>query len=156
MPTLDAIKEAFHKLASYCAYQERSKQEVRERLKKLQMFGGDAEAIIEALEDDGFLNEGRFAEVFTISKFRQKQWGKRKIRYALQQKGISGAMLDHGLESIEEEDYRSTLHSLLEKKWLSLPEEMPYLEKKNKAMQFALQKGYESGLIYEEIPKENF
>ena len=152
MPTPSEIKEAFLKLARYCAYQERCHQEVKEKLRSLGMFGSDAEAIIEALEDENFLNQARFAETFAVSKFRQKHWGRRKISYALKQKGISGTALDTALNAIEEDAYLETLQRLATKKWESLPEDLSYLQKKNKTTQYLLQKGYESQLIQDATP----
>ncbi|WP_338769963.1 regulatory protein RecX [Bernardetia sp. ABR2-2B] len=144
-------KEAFLKLAAFCAYQERCYQEIYVKLKEWKIDEGDHYAIVTLLEEENFLNEKRFAESYVRGKFEYKKWGKRKIRYGLLQKDISEKMIQDAFNSeIDEQEYFSTLAELLKKKWTDL------LEKKEdnfkrivKATNYALQKGYESGLIRE-------
>ena len=53
--------DAIVKLQRYCAYQERSHQEVRSKLIELGIYGHDLEEIIVSLIEENFLNEERFA-----------------------------------------------------------------------------------------------
>ena len=69
-------KTAQLKLANFCAYQERSQQEVREKLVKMGILSDDLEDIIAFLISENFLNEERFAIAFAGGKFRIKHWGK--------------------------------------------------------------------------------
>jgi regulatory protein len=63
-------QDAMAKAMSYCAYQERSRKEVRE---KVQSFGieddDEVEKILEKLTKDNFLNEERFAKAFAGAGF---------------------------------------------------------------------------------------
>lgn len=131
----------------FCAYQERTQQEVRERLKEWGIFGDDAEEVIAELIQQNYLNEERFAKSFAGGKFRVKGWGRRKIKQQLQQRGISGYNLDQAMKEIAPDDYRETLTDLLEKKRQSLSDDNPLIVKQ-KLVRYALSKGYESELIF--------
>lgn len=131
----------------FCAYQERTQQEVRERLKEWGVLGDDAEEVIAELIQQNYLNEERFAKSFAGGKFRVKGWGRRKIKQQLQQRGISGYNLDQAMKEIGPDDYRETLTDLLEKKRQSLRDDNPLIVKQ-KLVRYALSKGYESELIF--------
>ena len=62
----------------YCNYQERSHQEVREKLYSFKLYSNQVEQIIAQLIEEDFLNEERFAVQFAGGKFRIKAWGKIK------------------------------------------------------------------------------
>ena len=53
------MKEAFLKLASYCAYQERCESEVRQKLMDLGVRDMEMEQVMVELREESFLNEAR-------------------------------------------------------------------------------------------------
>lgn len=143
----ESVKDALRKAALFCAYQERTQQEVRDRLKEWSIWGDDAEEVIAELIQQNYLNEERFAKAFAGGKFRVKGWGKRKIQQHLKQRGISGYNLDQAMKEIAPSDYRDTLSTLLTKKRQSLRDDNPLIIKQ-KLVRYALSKGYESELIF--------
>lgn len=143
----DFLKDALRKAAMFCAYQERTQQEVRDRLKEWGVWGDDAEEVIAELIQQNYLNEERFAKSFAGGKFRVKGWGRRKIKQHLQQRGITGYNLDQAMKEIEPDDYRQTLIDLLDKKRRSLHADNP-LVVKQKLVRYAISKGYETDLIF--------
>ncbi|GAB2606690.1 regulatory protein RecX [Spirosoma areae] len=149
----DVVKEALRKAAMFCAYQERTQQGVRDRLKEWGVLGDDAEEVIAELIQQNYLNEERFAKSFAGGKFRVKGWGKRKIKQHLQQRGISGYNLDQAMKEIAPTDYRDTLSDLLAKKRRTLRDDNP-LVVKQKLVRYALSKGYESELIFSVLGEE--
>ncbi len=138
---------ALKKAASFCAYQERTQQEVRQRLRDWGVWGDEAEEIIARLIEDGFLNEERFARAFAGGKFRVKSWGRVKIEQELRQRGLSGHTLKAGLSEINADDYRQTLQELLDKKAASLADEEPFA-RRQKLARYAIGKGYEADLVW--------
>ena len=144
-------KEAFLKLAKYCAYQERCYKEIYAKLEEWKIDESDHYAIVTLLEEEKFLNEKRFTESYVRGKFGYKKWGKRKIRYGLLQKDISEVMIQDAFYSeIEEDVYFSTLVELLKIKWSELLEkESDSFKRTVKATNYAIQKGYENELIRE-------
>jgi regulatory protein len=144
----DYLKDALRKAAMFCAYQERTQQEVRDRLKEWGVLGDDAEEVIAELIQQNYLNEERFAKSFAGGKFRVKGWGKRKIKQHLQQRGISGYNLEEAMKEIAPNDYRTALAELLDKKRRSIGDDNPLIVKQ-KLVRYALSKGYESDLIWQ-------
>jgi len=143
-------KEALVKVANFCAYQERTQQEVRKRLSELEVIGDEAEEMIVWLIENNYLNEERFARIFAGSKFRQKRWGRLKIRQELKMRGVSEYCLKAGMSEIDDEDYIQTLAEILEKKSREIKESNP-LKRKQKLVSYALSKGFESDLVFDLI-----
>ncbi|MES2731199.1 MAG: regulatory protein RecX [Bacteroidota bacterium] len=144
------VKEAYLRASSYCAYQERSQDEVKERLREWNIRGEDAEMVIARLIEENFVNEERFAQAFAGGKFRILHWGRLKIRQELRARGLSENCIKLGMKGIEEEEYRQALYQLLEKKKTSLKDEDP-LMKKQKLLRYAIGKGYENDLIWNAV-----
>ena len=96
----------------YCAYQERSHAEVKEKLYSFGLRSSEVDELMARLIGDNFLNEERFAIAYAGGKFRMKQWGRQKIRHALKAKGISDYCIRKGLASIDVGDYERVLEKL--------------------------------------------
>lgn len=139
-------KQALLKAASYCAYQERAQQEVRDKLYEWGLHQEDVEEIISQLILDNFLNEERFAIAYTLGKLRIKSWGKIKIKQSLKLKRVSDPLIKIAFSKIDLDEYEDKLHDLLDKKQLSLKDKDVYILK-NKLFQYALSRGFESDLI---------
>jgi regulatory protein len=139
-------EEAFQKIRHYCAYQERCHSEVKEKLYSYGLHKASVEKILSGLVEDNYLNEERFAIQFAGGKFRTKQWGRVKIKHALQQKRLGTYCIKIALRQIDDDDYISTLKKLATAKWISLKGEQ-YLNRYSKAHNYLLQKGYEPTLI---------
>ncbi len=143
-------EQGLEKIKPYCAYQERCHREVKEKLYGYGLRKTEVEEILSYLIEENYLNEERFAVQFAGGKFRIKQWGKKKIQYELQQKGISSFLIKLALQQIGDEAYLSTLNKLAQQKWISLKKEQ-YLVRQAKTYAFLLQKGYEPALISKAI-----
>jgi hypothetical protein len=62
--------EALPKIQNYCAYQERSHQEVKNKLFEYGLYSNDVDELLSQLITDGFLNEERFAKAFAGGKIQ--------------------------------------------------------------------------------------
>src|ERR1051325_741378 len=100
---------AFLKISHYCAYQERSHKEVRNKLYEYGLHKNEVEELVTRLITEGFLNEERFAKAFAGGKFRIKKWGRNKIVYELEALGVTPRCVRAGLKEIDESEYRKTL-----------------------------------------------
>jgi regulatory protein len=143
-------EQAFAKVKHYCAYQERSHAEVKEKLYSFRLRKVDVETILSRLIEENYLNEARFAKQFTGGKFRMKQWGRVKIIYELKQKKVSPYNIKEALAEIDEEEYKRVLKKLAEAKWNSLKKDQ-HIIRHSKTQQYLLQKGYEPYLVKEAI-----
>lgn len=140
-------QQALQKIKQYCTYQERCHAEVREKLYSFNLYKKEVDEIISHLIEDNFLNEERFAIQFAGGKFRMKQWGKIKIKFALKQKQVSDYCIKKAISHIAKSDYQKTLNNLAEKKLKTLKSEKNKFLKKRKLYDYLLQKGYEIDLI---------
>jgi len=115
MAVIFTVTDALDKMKKFCAYQERSQLEVRQKLYQSSFKGEDAEFVISELIKENFLNEERFARSFARGKFRMKQWGKIRIKLELQQKGISESCIRKGLSEIQDGEYQKVAAAILKK-----------------------------------------
>lgn len=140
--------QARQKVQHYCAYQERSHAEVRQKLYGYGLWKDDVEALMAELITDDYLNEERFAIAYAGGHFRLKHWGRIKIRYELRQKQVSDYNIKRGLESIDEEDYLKLLSSLAKEKWNSFnnSDQTDFI-RRVKTQAYLIQKGFEAELV---------
>jgi len=139
---------AFQKIAKWCAYQERSQQETRNKLYEYGLYSKDVELLISRLITDNFLNEERFAIAFAGGKFRQLGWGRIKIKAALKQKKVSEYCMKKGLCSIAEGDYQKKLLKVIEKRQKE-EKEKNKVKRNYKLAHYAMSRGYEPDLVWD-------
>jgi regulatory protein len=139
-------KSAKVKIEQYCAYQERSQQEVRDKLYDMGLHQDDVENIISELIDNNFLNEERFAITFARGKFRIKHWGKIKIKQHLKLKKVSEYCIKKAIALIDANDYEKTILKLIEKKDRELKEKDDYI-KKQKIIRYIISRGFETDIV---------
>jgi regulatory protein len=152
-----ALKKAIH----FCEYQERSKQEVAERLNEWGIDENLIPSIIDQLVSNNYIHEGRFAREYAHGKFKIKGWGKIRIRQGLLRKGIPENLIDQGLKAIDEEEYLSKVQALIDKKMeieceKEKGESKPLneYEKNNKVAKYILSHGYEPDLVWKFLKHE--
>jgi len=145
-----SFEDAKVKVASYCAYQERCQQEVRDKLYGYGFHRNEVEKLVSYLITEGFINELRFVRAYAGGKFRIKKWGKVRIAYELKLRKVSEACIKKGFEEISEEEYILTLNTLINKKFASLKGKNTLIRKK-KVADYFINKGYERALVWDRI-----
>lgn len=145
-----SLAEALARIYRYCAYQERSHQEVKNRLYEYGLYSSDVDELLSRLITEGFLNEERFAKAFAGGKFRMKKWGRLKIQNKLESLGLTNKCIGRGMKEIDAVDYSKTLKDLISKKAQQTTEQNPY-KKRDKVARFAIAKGYEPELVWEVV-----
>lgn len=141
------VKEAKNKAAKYCVYQERTQQDVRNKLYSLGLLPDDVENTIVELVEDNFINEERYAIAYSRGKFNQSKWGKHKIQFGLKQKGLSDYCIKKGISSIQDDEYEQMVLDIIEKKQDQLNEEN-LIVSNNKIASYLFAKGFEKDLIW--------
>ena len=140
--------QVLDKMAKYCAYQERCVKDVRDKLKTFDISEEKKTEILNYLLDNRFVNDERFAKSFVRGKVNQSGWGLNKIRFHLMQKGIDKDIIDDALGQTDEEVYRQRLIDILRAKSKTVKAATDF-EKKHKLAAYAMQKGFEGGLVWE-------
>jgi regulatory protein len=139
--------QALQNIRLFCAYQDRSHSEVKDRLYSFGLNTPEVDTIISELIQDDYLNEERFARSFARGKFRMKQWGRVKIKYELKLRHVSEYCIKKGLTEIDDAEYEKTLNNLLEQKSRTLRSEKNVFVKKRKLLDYLLQKGFERDVV---------
>lgn len=149
-PKTYTVDEALDKLKSYCAYQERCHLEVRNKLKEMNMIPDAIDLIITTLIRHDFLNESRFAVIYTKSKFNVKSWGKIRIINELKRREISKFNINAALQEISDEEYESVFNNLARKRLKQIKEKDIY-KKRKKLADYLLYRGWESYKVYDKV-----
>lgn len=145
--------QQLEKMRKYCAYQERSHQQVRDKLYDAGLHGEDVEEIITTLILENFLNEERFARSYARGKFRMNGWGRVKIVHGLKQHRVHPNGIRAAMTEIGEDEYRDALRTILQQKKRILKEKHP-LRRKAALMRFAAQRGFEGDIVRELLEAE--
>lgn len=144
------VNEVKKKIEHYCVYQDRCHKEVENKIREYSLIPEAREMILLSLMKDNFLNEERFSKSFARGKFRIKKWGKQRIVRELRFRNISSYNIKTALKEIDDQEYITTLYSLVEKKDKLLTE-VNVFKRKKKIADYLLYRGFESNLVYEAI-----
>lgn len=139
------------KARNYCSYQERCIYDVKTKLLEWKATEKTIGKIIRQLEEEGFINEERYAVSFAVGKMRNNKWGRNKIFYALMQKHIPELFVQMGISEIDEEEYIGILKKVLSTKKINEKDEY---RKNQKLVRYAVQKGFQANLARKVINGE--
>lgn len=144
--------EVLEKLMKYCAYQERSSFEAKNKAYDYGLRGSELEQLINQLQEEKFIDDERFAAAFVRGKVKIKRWGKYKISEGLYNKGIKGKLAEQALNGIDLDLYLENLTHWVKYK---LEREVYTKAEMPKLYRFLQSKGYEGDLITKALQKEN-
>lgn len=137
---MDSAK-CLSRLQKLCSKAEYCRSDVyRKALKDLE---GDAQAarqVVDALVQDRYVSDARYAAAFSREKASLQGWGPIKIRFQLRAKGLSEADINAGLSEIEAPRAEARLVKLLQEKQRLLEGDP---QCRLKLIKFALTRGYE-------------
>jgi regulatory protein len=130
----------------FCAYQERCSHEVDLKLMQWKVSSDKKRNILHHLQEEGFIDEERYAKIFVRSKFHINKWGRTKIRYELRNRIIPEKLVQKAMEEIGEDDYIKTIRDLILKKKSEI-NSVKHLNIREKIITFVTGKGFEFDLI---------
>ena len=139
-----------------CAQRECCRYDLERKLRETPLSPADVEAVLDALEDEHFIDAGRYARAFAHDKLEYDGWGRLKISQALRQKKFSAREVETALaEVIEEAHYLEILQRVLSSKLRTLSFDADQREEVLKATQklvrFAASRGFEPHLIFDTL-----
>ncbi|WP_317896816.1 regulatory protein RecX [Aurantibacillus circumpalustris] len=143
---------AQQKIMTWCAYQERSQHETRNKLFEYGLSSEETEAIISNLISENFLSEERFAVAFASGKFRIKHWGKNKIKIELKKHRVSEYCLNKALKLIDMVEYQIVIGKVIEKRRKLFKGSDKTKEFYN-VLNYLISRGFESDLVRENLGK---
>jgi regulatory protein len=105
-----ALNDALH----YLSYRNRTKYEVREKLKEKEYSSITIRKVIDELVKLKYVDDGAFAKEYI--GFKIKKMGKRKIKYKLESMGIDSLIIDRELMEYSNEDEYLAAYAIASKK----------------------------------------
>lgn len=139
-----------------CAQRECCRYDLERKLRETPLSPADVEAVLDALEDEHFIDAGRYARAFAHDKLEYDGWGRLKISQALRQKKFSAREVETALaEVIEEAHYLEILRRVLASKIRTLSfdadDRREALKATQKLVRFAASRGFEPHLIFDTL-----
>lgn len=143
---------------SRCALRECCRQDIKKKWMEGGLDDATCERLLDRLEDEGFIDEARYARAFVHDKLEYDHWGRIKMTQGLRLKGISRRTIDEAMaEVIDGDHYREILRGVLERKFNTLSFDADNREESYKALQklvrHAASRGFEPELIFQETDK---
>jgi len=105
-----ALNDALH----YLSYRNRTKFEVREKLKEKEYASITIDKVINELINLNYVDDYAFAKEYI--EFKIKKMGKRKIRYKLESMGIDSLIIDQELIEYSNDDEYLAAYAIASKK----------------------------------------
>jgi regulatory protein len=127
---------------------ELTEAEVRRRLEARGIASAAAQTTIEMLREQGYLDDGRFARLFTQDKRELEQWGSERIRRTLLERGIDRDLVEATLSQAPPEDELDRARALLCRRF---PAPLVDRRDRDRALGVLLRKGFDSDLALEAL-----
>ncbi len=140
-------QDLLRKMEHYCAYQERCNYEVTQKIAQYNVIPDLELLVITHLIEHNFLNEERFAISYVRGKFKNKHWGRHRLKIALKHKQISDYLIRKALLQINEEEYHILFYELANKKWENL-KKYEHQKAKQKFIYYFQYRGWENDLVF--------
>lgn len=137
----------YSKMSAYCSTAERCRADVEEKLRKADVVGDAASEIIARLEEEGYINEARYACAFASDRFSFSHWGKMKIKYALRSKQIGESCITKALEAIDPDEYERVKSEVMQTKIKSAKCDMNNIKDRAKVLRFMASRGFMIALL---------
>lgn len=143
----EVVAKAFNAAANFLKTRERSKKEIKDKLKTKEYPDIVIERVLEKLERLNIVNDNRFAEMFVRDRIKLKPKGKKVLSLELAQKGIDKNIIEEVLYELLNSDVELELAKRVlekaEKKYLGLEER----ERKDKIIKYMMTRGFSYNTI---------
>jgi regulatory protein len=152
-PAIDpaaGLERALSLAYRYLNPRERTQAEMRTHLQRKGIDARDVERSIQALVEQGYLNDARFAHLFVQDKRELEGWGADRIRQVLRNRGVESDVVEQALAEHEQDSEGEVERALavLRRRFPSPPRER---RDRDRALGVLLRKGYDSELALEAI-----
>jgi regulatory protein len=151
--TDERLQRALELSFAYLNRRERTTTELRSQLARNGIGEGIAEAAIERLTQDGYVDDLRFALMFVHDKRELEGWGSERIRRVLATRGLDSDLIEtaldrHAREWAGEETELDRAVALLRRRFPVPPSER---RERDRALGMLIRKGFESELALDAL-----
>ncbi len=139
-------KKALDRAQWLCSQSEKCTFDIKKKLLQWDVDEMEGGKIINALLEDEFINESRYAISFAREKSRFNKWGPKKIEMALRAKRIADEHIAIALAESAEHSNDDMLRELLTSKAKTIKAKDSY-DLKTKLIRFGMSRGFEYGRV---------
>jgi regulatory protein len=139
-------KKALDRAQWLCSQSEKCTFDIKKKLLQWDVDEMEGEKIINALLEDEFIDESRYAISFAREKSRFNKWGPKKIEMALRAKRIADEHIAIALAESAEHSNDDMLRELLTSKAKTIKAKDSY-DLKTKLIRFGMSRGFEYGRV---------
>ena len=136
------IERAKTRAINYISGKLKTKYEVRLKLKENGFTEDIIDEVLDILENEEYLNDRVFCEIFIEDKKKLNGYGKNKIKSLLIQKGISKNIFEDFLDEFEYDDEFDNAIKMGIKKFNLLSNEEDNFKKKQKIINYLAYRGF--------------
>jgi regulatory protein len=149
----EQLQRALDLAYAYINRRDRTVSEVVAQLERKGISEPLREAAVQAVSEQGFLDDERFARLFVSDKRELEQWGSERIRRGLLARGIDrglaeSALAESPVDDAGEESELDRALALLRRRFPDPPEDR---RERDRALGVLLRKGYESELALDAV-----
>ena len=148
----NTAREIQARMAALCSRSEQCSPDIRKKIVAAGLDEDQADDIIDQLKAEKFIDDQRYVRSYIAEKFRINKWGKVKMRYYLRMKGLDEALIQNGLDEMDEEKYHNVLVKTMEKKARAVKKKNKF-ERIGQIIRFAQNRGFEPELIHRYLDK---
>lgn len=139
-----------------CARRECCRLDIEQKLRETPLSAADRELVLDALEDEKYIDAARYARAFVHDKLAYDRWGRLKMQQALRLKRIPQSDITEAFaEIIEPEAYKEALRGVIATKLRSLrfdvSDKQAVCVASQKLVRHAASRGFEADLIFSAI-----
>jgi len=141
------VQQTFSKMAQLCSRSEQCSADIRKKILAYEIVDEIVDEIIEKLIKEKYIDDERYVKAYVNDKFKFNKWGRIKMRYYLHQKGLSDEVIQKGLDSIDEEKYKTVLLKTMKDKAKSIKGKDKFT-KMGQVIRYTQGRGFEPELIH--------
>jgi regulatory protein len=126
------------KIAAWIGRRDYTEAELQHRLEHYGLSPRQCQWLIHRIKELGWLSDERVIES-TLAR-KQTQWGKKRLRYYLEQRGISSAQIEAFTSTLDDDSEKQSAFLIWEKKFKGIPPTTP--QEHQRQLRFLMTRGF--------------
>lgn len=147
-----AYKPLQTRIEALCSRSEHCTCDIRRKLEATSLTQEEQTRLLAHLEQEGFVDNTRYAKAFVRDKSRLQGWGRMKVAAALRIKQLPEPLIQEALQELDQEAQQNRLEKCLQQKAAQCQQDSPE-KRRAKLIRFALGRGYTYAEVMDYITK---
>jgi regulatory protein len=147
----ETLKTAKSQALRHLAYRDRSKRELVQYMEKKGHASSTIQKTIQYLENLNYIDDQRFAMVWSQSRVERKKFGKERVRRELFAKGIASNIIETTLDTLYGANPEKDLALACASKKLASLDGLEPQKKARRLAHYLQRRGFSADIIYETL-----